>query len=150
MNKTIPELAELLFAYYPKIRKLYRNLVSIKNIPISITQLTCLHILRQNDKLSMTELAKDLCMSNQQLTKVVDALVEMNMVERVCDSANRRKFYAQLTAYGRKFLADLKEEVDSKLGYVLSKRSPDEIDKLYGNVAYVMSFFDDNGNAHFN
>lgn len=145
MNKSIPELAELLFAYYPKIRKLYRNLMSIKNIPISITQLTCLHILSQNNELSMSELAKDLCMSNQQLTKVVDTLAELNMVERVCDSSNRRKFYAKLTDKAKELLANLKEEVDFKLGYVLDKKSPDEINKLYDSIAYVMSYFDNKG-----
>ena len=89
----ISELADLIFAYYPKMRKMYRNLVSIKDIPISITQLTCLHILNQTNELSMSELASDLCMSNQQLTKVVDALAELNMVERVCNPQNRRMMY---------------------------------------------------------
>ncbi len=139
--KNISELADLIFAYYPKMRKMYRSLVSVKEIPISITQLTCLHILNQNSELSMSELADDLCMSNQQLTKVVDALAELNMVERVCDPNNRRKFYAKLAPKGAEFLRSLKEEVDRKLGYVLRKKSQEEIDKLYDSIAYVMSYF---------
>ena len=141
MNKNISELADLIFAYYPKLRKMYRNLVSIKDIPLSLTQLTCLYIINQSDELSMSELASDLCMSNQQLTKIVDALVEMGMVERVCDEKNRRKFYAKLSPRGRELLESLKEEVDKKLGYVLRKKSDDEIDKLYSAIEYIASYF---------
>lgn len=137
----ISELADLIFAYYPKMRKMYRNLVSIKDIPISITQLTCLHILNQTNELSMSELASDLCMSNQQLTKVVDALAELNMVERVCNPQNRRMMYARLAPKGSELLSSLKEEIDRKLGYVLRKKSQEDIDKLYNSIAYVMSYF---------
>lgn len=140
MTKSVSELVELIFAYYPKLRKVFRSLVSIKDIPISLTQLACMHVLDQNDGLSMSELADDLCMSNQQLTKIVDALVELELLERVCDPLNRRKFFAKLTEKGKNMLASLKTEVDKKLGYVLRKKSPDEIDKLYDSFAYVASF----------
>lgn len=140
MSKSVSELADLLFAYYPKMRKLYRDLVSIKDIPISLTQLTCIYIVDQHNGLSMSELADDLCMSNQQLTKIVDALVELELVERVCDPKNRRKFYAQVTEKGKNLLTSLKTEVDKKLGYVLRKKSPDEIDKLYDHFAYMASY----------
>ena len=140
MSKTVSELADLLFAYYPKMRKLYRSLVSIRDIPISLTQLTCIYIVDQHDGLSMSELADDLCMSNQQLTKIVDALVELDLVERVCDPNNRRKFFAKPTEKGKNMLASLKTEVDRKLTFALRKKSPDEIDKLYDSFAYVASY----------
>ena len=141
MSKNVSELANLIFAYYPKLRKMYRNLVSIKDIPLSMTQLTCLYIINHSDGLSMSELANDLNMSNQQLTKVVDALVEFEMVHRVCDEKNRRKFYTSIAPKGRELLQSLKEEVDKKLGYVLRKKSDDEIDKLYSCMEYIASYF---------
>ena len=141
MSKNVSDLAELMFAYYPKLRKVFRNLVSIKDIPITLTQLTCMYVLNQNDELSMSELADDLCMSNQQLTKIVDALVDLNLVERVCDPQNRRKFFAKLTEKGRNMLVSLKEEVNRKLSFALRKKSPDEIDKLYDSFAYIAGYF---------
>ena len=147
MSKTVSEMANLIFAYYPKLRKMYRNLVSIKDIPLSMTQLTCLYIISHSDGLSMSELASDLNMSNQQLTKIVDALVEFEMVERVCDESNRRKFSAHITPKGRELLQSLKEEVDKKLGYVLRKKSDDEIDKLYSAMEYIASYFGHKINA---
>lgn len=141
MSKTVSEMANLLFAYYPKLRKTYRNLVSIKDIPLSMTQLTCLYIVHHSNGLSMSELASDLNMSNQQLTKVVDALVEFGMVERVCDENNRRKFCTNITEKGEELMQSLKAEVDKKLSYVLSKKSDDEIDKLYSAMEYIASYF---------
>ena len=141
MSKTVSELANLIFAYYPKLRKMYRNLVSIKDIPLSMTQLTCLYIVHHSDGLSMSELASDLNMSNQQLTKIVDALVEFGMVERRCDETNRRKFSAHITEKGTELLASMKEEVAQKLSYALRKKSDDEIDKLYAAMEYIASYF---------
>ena len=141
MSKTISEMADLIFAYYPKLRKMYRNLVPIKDIPLSMTQLTCLYIIHQSDGLSMSELASDLSMSNQQLTKIVDALVDFEMVERVCDESNRRKFYANITPKGSALLESLKQEVDRKLSFALRKKSADEIDNLYSAIEYIASYF---------
>ena len=141
MSKTVSELANLIFACYPKLRKMYRDLVSIKDIPLSMTQLTCLYIIHQSDGLSMSELASDLNMSNQQLTKVVDALVEFEMVERVCDEKNRRKFYAKMTPKGNELLQSMKDEVGNKLSYLLRKKSDDEIDTLYSCMEHIASYF---------
>lgn len=140
MNKDISEIAKLIFSCYPKLRKTFRNLVAIKNIPISVTQLTCMHILYPNNELSMSELAESLCMSNQQLTKVVDALADLQLAERVSDPKNRRKIYAKLTEKGVELLDSLKEEIDRKLQYILRKHTPEEIDKLYDSIAYVASY----------
>ena len=141
MSKTVSELANLIFACYPKLRKMYRDLVSIKDMPLSMTQLTCLYIIHHSDGLSMSELASDLNMSNQQLTKVVDALVEFEMVERVCDEKNRRKFYARMTPRGKELLESLKEEVGKKLSYALRKKSDDEINTLYSCLEHIASYF---------
>lgn len=141
MKKNLTDLADLIFNYYPYIRKWFRNLVSIKNIPISMTQLTCLNIIATKDKLTMTELAEDLNMSNQQLTKVVDALVDLKLAERVYDDANRRKIYAKATPEGQQVLTSLKVELEIKLGTALNKRTEKEIENLYRSLKYLAKYF---------
>lgn len=141
MSKTIADLSNLIFSYYPHVRKTYRDLVSIKGIPISMTQLTCLSIIAKNDGLSMSQLADSLSMSNQQLTKVVDALVEFEMVERVISAKNRRKITASATQKGKDTLDKLQAELDEKLGKRLRSISDDEIDKLYYSIQHVASYF---------
>ena len=80
-------------------------------------------------------------MSNQQLTKVVDALVEFEMVERVVSAKNRRKITASATQKGKDTLDKLQAELDEKLGKRLRSISDDEIDKLYYSIQHVASYF---------
>lgn len=141
MSKIVEKLSEIIFSYYPQVRKTFRDLVSLKDVPITMTQLTCLNILYKNGKMSMTDLAKQLTMSNQQLTKVMDALVEFNMAERITDPTNRRKIYAQATQKGEGTILALKKELDRKLGHYLNTFPQEEVDKLYDSVSHVASFF---------
>jgi len=141
MSRTIEDISNLIFDYYPSVRKTFRNLVTIKGIPISMTQLTCLNIIAKNEKLTMSQLADSLNMSNQQLTKVVDGLVDFKMVKRVFDEKNRRKVYAEATDLGKETLAKLRNEVDVKLGRLLHKISDDEVDTLYDSIAHIAGYF---------
>ncbi len=141
MSKSIADLTDLIFTYYPAVRKVFRNLVSIKGVPISMTQLTCLNILGKKEKLSMSELADDLNMSNQQLTKVVDALVDFGMAKRTIEPSNRRKIYAEITEYGKETLTSLRQELDKKLNHILKKTPDDELDKLYESIAHIAWYF---------
>lgn len=141
MTKTVSDIVELVSTYYPKLRKVFRNLVSIKDVPISMTQLTCLNIINRQNQLTMSDLADKLNMSNQQLTKVVDALEGFEMVERTYDPKNRRKIYAKVTQKGKDTLQKLKQELDRKLGKILLEVSDDELDKLYECIAHIASYF---------
>lgn len=141
MSKSVSDLLQLISTYYPKLRKVFRNLMSIKDIPISMTQLTCLNIINNQEQLTMSALAEELSMSNQQLTKVVDALVEFDMVERVYDTNNRRKIYAKITSKGKQLLTDLHQELDKKMAYLMRKFSEDEMDKLYECIAHIATYF---------
>lgn len=141
MTKTVSDIVELVSTYYPKLRKVFRNLVSIKDVPISMTQLTCLNIINRQNQLTMSDLADELNMSNQQLTKVVDALEGFEMVERTYAPKNRRKIYAKVTQKGKDTLQKLKQELDRKLGKILLEVSDDELDKLYECIAHIASYF---------
>lgn len=141
MTKTVSDIVELVSTYYPKLRKVFRNLVSIKDVPISMTQLTCLNIIDRQSQLTMSDLADELNMSNQQLTKVVDALEGFEMVERTYAPKNRRKIYAKVTQKGKDTLQKLKQELDRKLGKIMLEVSDDELDKLYECIAHIASYF---------
>ena len=141
MTKTVADIVELVSTYYPKLRKVFRNLVSIKDVPISMTQLTCLNIIDRQSQLTMSDLADELNMSNQQLTKVVDALEGFEMMERTYDPKNRRKIYAKVTQKGKDTLQKLKQELDRKLGKIMLEVSDDELDKLYECIAHIASYF---------
>ena len=143
MNRSISNITDFIITYYPKVRKIFRELVSIKDVPITMTQLTGLFIVNKRGKITMSDLADELSMSNQQLTKVVDALVEFDLVERQIDKGNRRIVYAQTTKKGQKTITALNEELSKKLNDLLCDYSDDELDKLYGCFSHIASYIDD-------
>ena len=142
MSKTVTDITDLTISIYPRLRKIFRNLVAIKDIPISVTQLTGLAIVVKAGRITMSDLAEELCMSNQQLTKVVDALCEFEMVERTVDNANRRKVYAQATPLGVQTVADFCAEVGSKVREIVGESSAEEIDKLYLSLAHLAQYLE--------
>ena len=141
MSKTTNDLAQLIVAVYPNVRRVFRHLVSLKDAPISMTQLTCLSIIEKQDKLTMTALAKRLSMSNQQLTKVVDTLEAFDLVERVADQDNHRQVLVKASQKGKDLIASLKAEIDRKLSYALRHQEEGEIDNLYNALSYLAKFF---------
>lgn len=141
-EKNVEKITQQVFDYYPQIRKAYRSLVSIKELPISMTQLTCLHSVVANGTLSMSELAGELSMSNQQLTKVVDALVEFEMVTRKVDEKNRRKINVEATKKGVDTIEKLRREVNAKMA-VISRKIPDEVSQSFvDNFEGITAFLD--------
>ena len=143
MSKKTTDLAQLIVAVYPNIRKVFRHLVSLKDAPVSMTQLTCLSIIEKQGKLTMSVLAKRLSMSNQQLTKVVDTLEGFELVDRSVDEENHRQIFVQATQKGKDLIAALGEEIDRKLSFVLRNKEG-EIDNLYNALAYLAGFFGTN------
>ncbi len=140
MAKNIAELTDLIFSCYPTLRNFFRNLVSIKNLPISMTQLTCLNILK-NNQCNMSDLAEKLNMSNQQLTKVVDNLVEFELCERVADKNNRRITFAKITEKGTKMLQSLYREMQRKLTVVVGTNE-EHLSKLFDSFNTIAQFID--------
>ena len=143
MGKTVAEISDLIVNFYPRLRKIFRNFVAIKDIPITVTQLTSLAIVAKRGRITMSDLAEELCMSNQQLTKVVDALCEFEMVERIVDNSNRRKIYAQVTPRGAQTIGDLRSEATVKINEVIGESSAEEIDKLYHSLAHLASYINE-------
>ena len=140
MAKNISELTDLIFSCYPALRNFFRNLVSIKNLPISMTQLTCLNILK-NNQCTMSDLAEKLNMSNQQLTKVVDNLVEFELCERIVDKNNRRITFAKITEKGTKMLQSLYREMQRKLTVIVGT-NPEDLAKLFDSFNTIAEFID--------
>lgn len=67
---------------------------------VTPTQMRTLFALAIHDRLPMGTLAADLDISKQQLTKVIDVLVEKGYVERTDDKNNRRLVLVQLSSAG--------------------------------------------------
>lgn len=57
---------------------------------------------------TMTELAEKLQITKQQLSKLINDLEDKGLVERIHDTANRRRVYIRISEAGRTVMEDLK------------------------------------------
>ena len=81
-------------------------------------------------KLTMSELADQLDITKQQLTKLVNDLEEKELVQRTHDSRNRRQVYIHITDQGARMLTDLKQSMLDSTLKALSCYTEEELAKL--------------------
>lgn len=139
-NKIL-HMANIIFKFYPQARNFFRGFVSIRLLPISLTQLVCLQVVEEHNGITMSKLADTLEMSNQQLTKVIDALVEFDMVQRNVDPSNRRQILVTMTGKGTKTLSQLEHEMTKKLSILFNKMPATELDRLYDSLLVIEEYF---------
>ena len=138
MKEKISQMTDLAFNLYPTIRKSFRSLVALKSLPLSTTQLACLNTIDTMQKCTMSALAKKLQMSNQQLTKVVDALVDMGAVERSYNEKNRRQILVYASEKGKKLLLDLRAEVTKKLTILGESLPSNDSQALFDSILNLL------------
>lgn len=119
-KKIVDNLIHLLPYWHYKIEKPLKR--TQKYSKISYESYFCLTTLYENGPLSMSEIAKQLKLSKQQATQLIDKLYEVDFVERFMDIADRRKIQISLTDKAKEFLktshfdgTGLDEQIDKYL-----------------------------------
>ncbi len=104
------ETLDQLLSINPLFRKLItRPMELCFSTDLTVTQLYTMTALSETDCMNMTQLASQLYISKQQLTKIVDALVEKGFVHRFGDPNNRRVVLVSLTESGQKLMRQHQE-----------------------------------------
>lgn len=105
------QTAETLFYLIPLLEKNFvRPVMQQSKLTLSSAQIRVLATLRDKKVTTMTALAKELVMSKQQMTPIVDKLVTENLVKREPDIQDRRIIHIVLTADGCEMLETCKTE----------------------------------------
>ncbi|HHX03404.1 MAG TPA: MarR family transcriptional regulator [Tissierellia bacterium] len=111
--------------------------------PIGRKQLSALTSLSEKGMMNMTQLARQIDVSNQQLTKIVDVLVGKNMVERRYDPNNRRVVLVDLSEKGKEYIENMTSAVMESLkerGFTISKAQLKALDE---HLTYIEKFLAD-------
>ena len=87
-------------------------------------------VLKNNGKLPISEVAKQLFISTPNMTKLLNKLIDEDMIERIPDEKDRRIININLTEKGYKYLEDRYESIKSTLKNRLSSLPDDKLDKL--------------------
>ena len=97
-----------LMQFAPSFRKNFTTPpVTILKAKLSPHQFFCLINIYKHGPISMDDLALKLGVSNQQLTRIVDGLVEQKMTRRIQDKTNRRIIQAEISEIGKTTLQDM-------------------------------------------
>ena len=87
-------------------RKLLKAALDSINVDISPLHFEIMRLLKEHGTLRITEIGERLQLARAQMTHLIDKLVELEMVERQADSADRRVSNIVLADKGRAFLEE--------------------------------------------
>lgn len=92
------------------IRHKYQHENQIKANTLAFHVLLLLNELAERD-LTMSELACEMQITKQQLTKIINDMEEKGLVIRIHDSKNRRQVHISISPQGHAMLSDLKKQM---------------------------------------
>jgi MarR family transcriptional regulator, organic hydroperoxide resistance regulator len=113
--------------------KFFRPLELVMKCDISPMQFRTMGIINEKKTITMSELANEVLISKQQLTPMIDKMIDSNIVERTSDKEDRRIIKISLTPYGNELLEDRKSELLKSLSKKFENLDLEDIAKL--NIA---------------
>lgn len=132
MNENeIKNVTQNMFSFLRIIKsKLFRPLETAIKCNVSPLQFHILGMLNEKTSMTMTELANDMLISKQQLTPMIDKLIDGNFVVRENDKDDRRIIKISLTDEGRELLQAQTNEVLDILRKKFESVNSEELKKL--------------------
>ena len=105
MKKTLYQnIIHILPHWHYKIERSIKQKQKNKNI--SYETYYCLLILKKGGLVKMSEIARDLRLSKQQATQMIDKLYQHGMIDRQDDPQDRRSILIGINDKGKQFLID--------------------------------------------
>ncbi|MCK4368270.1 MAG: MarR family transcriptional regulator [Dehalococcoidales bacterium] len=111
-------------------RKLLKTALNSINVDISPLHFEIMRLLKEDGTLHITEIGERLQVARAQMTHLIDKLVELEMVERQADSADRRVTNIVLTSKGNAFLKEHGGNIWKATKEVLSGLTDEELADL--------------------
>lgn len=126
-----------------EMRKVIFNQEVNSQFSIGRKQLATLTALNDKGELNMTSLAKEVGVSNQQLTKIIDVLVKRKFVIRGYNPNNRRVVLVSLTETGIDYVERMTDTIIQSIksrGVDFNKKKLSEIET---HLSYLENFIEE-------
>jgi DNA-binding MarR family transcriptional regulator len=101
---------------------------------VSVSQCYTLDTLGEHGEMSMVQLARKMFLDKSTMTRVVDGLIERELVVRRFDENDRRLIYVTLTAAGCKLLEGIRAQQLNSLRQILERIPASERQSLLGGL----------------
>lgn len=134
-KEKIDEFVDVLWRIIPEIRKKFINPLKIEEHPaLAPHQMHCLLIVKDKELISMTELALLLDVSRQQLTRIVDSLVDIHLLNKIQNPTNRRQVLTCLSPEGEMYFDELIDHLREMTVHSFSELSEEEINEFLFHI----------------
>ncbi len=97
---------------------------------VSVSQCYTLDMLGEHGEMSMVQLARKMFLDKSTMTRVIDGLVERELVARRFDDSDRRLIYVALTLKGRELREGIRAQQLHSLRQILERIPANERQKL--------------------
>lgn len=140
MENNLVEVVDKLLLLLPTLEKRLIRPLELEIKPsLSILQYNALFIMKNDGILTMSELSNKMCISKQQLTPMVDKLIDNGLVERMTNEKDRRIINVKLSERGYNFLNDSKAEITEALKKRMEVFDKDEVNTLLKAIDDIYS-----------
>jgi DNA-binding MarR family transcriptional regulator len=114
---------------------------------ISLAQCITLLEIEKNNEISVSDLAKNLSLDKSTVSRTVDGLVNINMVDRVIPKENRRLALINLTSSGKQVCSNINYSNDSYIREVMAdftENEQEEFLRLFTKLSGKMAAYREN------
>ncbi len=115
----------------------------LTGLGITPSQINALLVLYFNDDLTMGKLSSEIYLAESAATRLVNRLVNLNLVKRRGDDKDRRVVRVMLTAYGRQLSRLVFERRSYRFNNLSQHLEPTERENLIVSLQSVMRVFEE-------
>lgn len=117
--------------------KLIRTTISDPKLGVTPLHKEILRLLDEEDTLCYMEIGKRLQIAKAQMTKLIDKLVALNIVEKKVNQSDRRFINISLTEYGRSLSREHKDNLLNAIEMSMSRLSDEELAELSSSIRKI-------------
>ncbi len=142
--RDIEKFTSAIQAIFPKLMH-YLNAEESRELTglgITPAQINALLVLYFHDSLTMGELSSEIYLAESAATRLVNRLVNLNLVKRRGDEKDRRIVRVSLTAYGRQLSRLVFERRSFRFNNLAQRLDPVERENLVVSLQAVMRVFE--------
>jgi DNA-binding MarR family transcriptional regulator len=115
-------------------RKLIVNTLADIDVDIKLPHFEIMKVLEEEGTLHVAEIGEKLQIAKAQMTHLIDKLVDLSMVERNIDTADRRTINVALTDKGKTFLEIHENNIVNAVREYISCLEDDELEALSNSL----------------
>ncbi len=119
----------------------------LTGLGITPGQINALLVLYFKDSLTMGKLSSEIYLAESAATRLVNRLVNLNLVKRYGDEKDRRVVRITLTSYGRQLARLVFERRSLRFNNLARRLDPAERESLIVSLQAVMRVFEDRGDS---